>query len=64
MARKLAVRLYWMLRLDVDYTQLIQVRMQDSSGHSVVAVETVRLSGHPASQTVGEFEAVIMVAST
>ena len=24
MARKLAVRLYWMLRKDVDYAQLVQ----------------------------------------
>ena len=42
-ARKLAVRLYWMLRTEVDYAQFIQgsceVRMQDSPSHSVVEVD-------------------------
>ena len=38
MARKLAVRLYWMLRGGKDYAQLVQVRVQDSSSHSVVVV--------------------------
>ena len=38
MARKLAVRLYWMLRGSKDYAQLVQVRVQDSSSHSVVEV--------------------------
>jgi transposase len=33
-ARKLAVRLYWMLRTGVDYAQL--VRMQDSPRGSLV----------------------------
>jgi len=37
-ARKLAVRLYWMLRAEKDYAQLVQVRMQDSSSHPVVVV--------------------------
>lgn len=36
-ARKLAVRLYWMLREEMDYAQWSKVRMQDSSSHSVVA---------------------------
>jgi transposase len=38
MARKLAVRLYWMLRGGKDYAQLVQVRVQDSPSHSVVEV--------------------------
>ena len=38
MARKLAVRLYWMLRGGQDYAQLVQVRAQDSPGHPVVEV--------------------------
>ncbi len=36
-ARKLAVRLYWMLRENKPYTQRAVARMQDSSSHSVVA---------------------------
>jgi transposase len=40
-ARKLAVRMYWMLRENKPYTQLYAqrpvARMQDSPGHSVVA---------------------------
>lgn len=35
-ARKLAVRLYWMLRDGKDYAQPVQVRVQDSPSHSVV----------------------------
>ena len=35
--------------------------MQDSPAHSVVVVKTGFLSGHPAPQSVGEFEQVIMV---
>lgn len=38
MGRKLAVRLYWMLRAGKDYAQLFQVRMQDSLSHPVVVV--------------------------
>jgi transposase len=38
MARRLAVRLYWMLRNDWNYAQLLQGSVQDSSSHSVVAV--------------------------
>jgi transposase len=49
MARKLSVRLYWMLRLGIDYRQLQSVSMQASPSHSVVAVTTDRLSGQPAS---------------
>jgi transposase len=36
-ARKLAVRMYWMLRENKPYTQRPVARMQGSSGHSVVA---------------------------
>ena len=40
-ARKLAVRMYWMLRENKPYTQLYAqrpvARMQGSPGHSVVA---------------------------
>lgn len=46
-ARKLVVRLYWMLRTDTPYPEV--VRMRGSSSHSVVAGRTDRLSGHPAS---------------
>ena len=35
-ARKLAVRLYWMLRDGKDYAQRVQVRVQDSPRHPVV----------------------------
>ena len=35
-ARKLAVRLYWMLRENKPYTQRAVARMQDGSSHSVV----------------------------
>ena len=42
---KLAVRLYWMLREEVDYGgSYSRVPMQDSPSHLVVVVETVRLS--------------------
>ena len=37
-ARKLAVRLYWMLRADLDYARLIQDSKQSSPSHSVVVV--------------------------
>jgi len=36
MARKLAVRLYWMLRDGKEYAQRVQVRVQDSPRHPVV----------------------------
>jgi len=36
MARKLAVRLYWMLREGKEYAQRVQVRVQDSPRHPVV----------------------------
>lgn len=35
-ARKLALRLYWMLRLKIEYSQLRLVRMQASPSHSLV----------------------------
>ena len=38
MARKLAVRLYWMLRDGKEYAQRVQVRVQDSPRHPVVVV--------------------------
>lgn len=37
-ARKLAVQLYWMLRAEKDYAQMVQVRMPDSPSHPVVEV--------------------------
>ena len=47
-ARKLVVRLYWMLRTNQRYPAV--VRMQGSSSHPVVAVKAVRLSERPASR--------------
>ncbi len=45
-ARKLAVRLYWMLRTQTPYPQV--VRNEGSLSHSVAgASQAVRLSGHP-----------------
>jgi transposase len=49
MARKLVVRLYWMLRTNTRYPAV--VRMQGSSSHSVAEVKTDRLSGHPVSRS-------------
>jgi len=49
-ARKLAVRLYWMLRADLEYAQLKVVRMPASPSHPVVARTIDRLSGPPASR--------------
>jgi transposase len=49
-ARKLAVRLYWMLRCDLEYAQLKVVRMPASPSHPVVARKIDRLSGPPASR--------------
>jgi hypothetical protein len=49
LARKLAVRLYWMLREEVDYVHLLYLPRQDSSSHFVVVVDADRLSGRPAS---------------
>jgi len=46
-ARKLVVRLYWMLRTNTRYPEV--VRMRGSSSHSVAAGTAERLSGHPAS---------------
>lgn len=46
-ARKLVVRLYWMLRTNTQYPEV--VRMRGSSSHSVAAGTAERLSGHPAS---------------
>lgn len=47
-ARKLLVRMYWMLRTQTRYSQV--VRMQGSPSHSVAAVKADRLSGRPASR--------------
>lgn len=47
-ARKLVVRLYWMLRTKKQYPEV--VRMQGSPSHSVAEATADRLSGHPASQ--------------
>ena len=47
-ARKLVVRLYWMLRSKKQYPEV--VRMQGSSSHSVAQATADRLSGRPASQ--------------
>lgn len=46
-ARKLAVRLYWMARTQTAYPEV--VRMQGSQSHSVAEVRAVGLSGPPAS---------------
>jgi transposase len=46
-ARKLVVRLYWMLRTNTRYPEV--VRMRGSSSHSVAA-KADALSGHPASR--------------
>lgn len=47
-ARKLVVRLYWMLRTKQQYPAV--VRMQDSPSHSVAAVKAEALCGRPASR--------------
>jgi len=47
-ARRLVVRLYWMLREKKQYPAV--VRMQGSPSHPVVAVMTVALNGRSASQ--------------
>jgi len=47
-ARKLVVRLYWMLRTNRPYPEV--VRMRGSSSHSVAEGTAERLSGHPASR--------------
>ena len=48
-ARKLVVRLYWMLRSDVRYPEV--VRMRGSSSHSVAESVADGLSGRPASRS-------------
>src|SRR2546423_15090437 len=53
-ARKLLVRLYWMLRTNTPYPEVV-VRMQGSSSHSVAKkAKTERLSGRPASRKKGK----------
>ena len=47
-ARKLVVRLYWMLRTRTRYPDV--VRMPGSPSHPVAQVQAERLSGHPASR--------------
>jgi hypothetical protein len=48
-ARQLVVRLYWMLRTNTRYPEV--VHMQGSPSHSVVRKKTDALSGRPASQS-------------
>jgi len=49
-ARKLLVRLYWMLRTNTPYPEVV-VRMQGSSSHPVVKkAKAELLSGRPASR--------------
>jgi transposase len=53
-ARKLLVRLYWMLRTNTPYPEVV-VRMRGSSSHPVVQKDkTGRLSGRPASREKNE----------
>ncbi len=52
-ARKLLVRLYWMLRTNTWYSELV-VRMQGSSSHPVEQAKTELLSGRPASHKKGQ----------
>jgi len=47
-ARRLVLRLYWMLRTNRRYPEV--VRMQGSSSHPVAEVKADRLSEHPASR--------------
>jgi len=47
-ARKLVVRLYWMLRTQTQYPEV--VRMSGSPSHPVARLQAERLSGHPASR--------------
>ena len=47
-ARKLLVRMYWMLRTQKRYPEV--VRTQGSPSHSVAEVKADALSGHPASR--------------
>jgi hypothetical protein len=60
MARKLAFRLYWMLRSPKDYAHLVRMSLSPSSDVVDRGPSTDRLSaGHPARG--GEIEARIMV---
>ena len=53
-ARKLLGRLYWMLRTNTPYPEVV-VRTQGSSSHSVAKkAKTERLSGRPASRKKGK----------
>jgi transposase len=47
-ARKLVVRMYWMLRTQTRYPEV--VRMSGSPSHPVARFQAERLSGHPASR--------------
>jgi transposase len=50
-ARKLLVRLYWMLRTNTPYPEVVVVRMRGSSSHPVAKkAKADRLSGRPASR--------------
>src|SRR5947208_689628 len=48
-ARKLLVRLFWMLRTNTSYPAVV-VRMQGSSSHPVEQAKAEHLSGRPASR--------------
>jgi len=63
-ARKLAVRLYLMLRQDWTYAQLCRAVVQASPSHSWWNDRTERLTRQPASPRSGEFEARTMGART
>ncbi len=61
MARKLAVRLYWMMRKEWDYAQLSKFgSYAGKPGHRDGVNKTSLMSGHPAPLH-GEFEVVIMI---
>jgi transposase len=61
MARKLAVRLYWMMRKEWDYAQLSKFgSYAGKPGHRDGVNKTSQMSGHPAPLH-GEFEVVIMI---
>jgi hypothetical protein len=61
MAGKLAVRLYWMLRLQVNYAQLIQGSHAGQPGTSWSWLIPASWLGTLPPQSVGEFEDRIMV---
>jgi len=52
LARKLVLRLYWMLRRNTPYPEVVRMQgsMQGSSSHSVATNVAERLSERPASR--------------